>query len=200
MRSIMLWETTAGGTRFSSRSASPMNRVPESIGARRLSPKWNVAGGTVRAVPVTLDFVPYCLSWSPAFCQRRWWWWWWWRLQSSKRWEFLWAECVEYHLQDSDDAHERRWCRSNVDISRLPVALRMLEGQASVGQRRSFVEMDLFRVGRWGQVHAVAGCIESAKRFRLCGSASRGSLYSMCNGQVGRRWRFVGIAVSADPA
>ena len=74
------------------------------------------------------------------------------------------------------------------------------EGQASVGQRRSFVEMDLFRVGRWGQVHAVAGCIESAKRFRPCGSASRGSLCSMCNGQVGRRWRFVGIAVSADPA
>lgn len=77
----------------------------------------------------------------------------------------------------------------NVDICRLPVALRMLEGQASVGQRRSSVEMDLFRVGRWGQVHAVAGCIESAKRFRLCGSASRASLYSMCNGQVGRRWR-----------
>lgn len=41
-----------------------MNRVPESIGARRLSPKWNVAGSAVRAVPVTLDFSHYCLSWS----------------------------------------------------------------------------------------------------------------------------------------
>lgn len=67
----------------------------------------------------------------------------------------------------------------DVDISRLRVALACWWCK----WRLSFVEIDLFRVGRWG----LGACIESAKGFGLCGSASRDSLSSKCNGQVGRR-------------